>query len=77
MRELAAQAGLADEDFDIAVTNGWPAYAIIDHAHESECGLIVMPPRTSREKGLLGGTTDLVLRRTPCPVLTVPHTDPA
>ncbi len=73
MRDLAAQAGLGEEDVDLVVGNGWPAYAIVDQAHESQCGLIVMPPRTSREKGLLGGTTDLVLRRTPCPVLTVPH----
>ncbi|MDH3404590.1 MAG: universal stress protein [Acidobacteriota bacterium] len=77
LRELARRAGLGDEDAEVVVADGWPAHAIVDHARRARCGLIVMPPRTSRERGLLGGTTDLVLRRTPCPVLTVPPARPA
>ncbi len=72
LRALAEQTGIAPDAVDIAVDTGWPAAAIIDYSVVNECGLIVMPAHSRRRPGLLGNTTDGVIRRTDCPVLAIP-----
>ncbi len=69
---LAERAGLGPDEVDIAVDTGWASAAIVDYAAVHECGLIVMPAHSRRRPGLLGNTTDAVVRRATCPVLTLP-----
>ncbi|GAB5535039.1 MAG: universal stress protein [Rubricoccaceae bacterium] len=50
-----------------------PAEAILDAIHDDEIDLVVMGThgRTGWRRGVLGSVTEAVLRRAPCPVLTV------
>jgi nucleotide-binding universal stress UspA family protein len=67
----AARAGIALEVF---VDAGSPADRILDRAASLPADLIVMGTHGSRgfERLILGSATERVLRRAPCPVLTVP-----
>jgi nucleotide-binding universal stress UspA family protein len=58
----------------VHVARGKPSLAIVDFAREQQIDLIVMPTRRLRtvDRLLLGATAGRVVRRAPCPVLTVP-----
>jgi len=72
LRSLASQAGLEDSEVELAIDIGSPPASIVDYVATHDCRLIIMPARTDAKPGLLGSTTDLVLRRATCPVLTLP-----
>ncbi len=72
LNELAAEAGLAEDRYEAFVDTGWPSAAIVDHAARRDCGLIVLTAHSRHRSGLLGNTTDVVLRRATCPVLALP-----
>ena len=57
------------------VLNGVPFVEIIRYARESEMDLIVMGThgRTGLGHLLIGSVTERVVRKSPCPVLTVKH----
>lgn len=59
---------------DTLVVDGDPSREILDHADRLGAGLIVMGTHGLRgfDRLLLGSVTERVLRRAPCPVLTVP-----
>lgn len=59
--------------FEARVEIGTPAAAIVRTARENHCDLIVMGTRGRRgiRRWLLGSVAEKVLRRAPCPVLTV------
>ena len=72
LESLAAKLGVGGEQTDYLAIPGHPATEIIAEAERVKAGLIVMP---SRSRGplshfLTGRTTDLVVRSSPCPVLT-------
>lgn len=71
LEELVAESDLAAEAKLLALP-GHPATEIVAEATKSEAGLIVMPPHNRGHLGTLltGRTTDQVVRRAPCPVLT-------
>jgi nucleotide-binding universal stress UspA family protein len=73
----AVAAGLA---VDVRVETGLPANHIVECASRLAAGLIVMGTHGSSgfEHLILGSVTEKVLRKAPCPVLTVPpraHTE--
>jgi nucleotide-binding universal stress UspA family protein len=55
------------------VAEGVPALAILSAARGSQCDLIIMGThgRTGLKRLLLGSVTEVVIRKAPCPVLTV------
>jgi nucleotide-binding universal stress UspA family protein len=55
------------------LAEGDPATAILGAARESKCGLIVMGThgRTGLNRLLMGSVAERVVRKAPCPVLTV------
>lgn len=67
----ALDAGVA---VDIAIDTGPPHQVIVQTAKLSHADLIVMGTHglTGFEYGLLGSVTEKVLRKAPCPVMTVP-----
>jgi nucleotide-binding universal stress UspA family protein len=58
---------------DTTVLEGQPALAIIDHASDGRFDLIVMGThgRTGFSHAFMGSVAERVVRRAPCPVLTV------
>ena len=56
------------------VRSGSPAVEILRHAVEAEADLLVLGThgRTGFERFMVGSVTEKVLRKAPCPVLTVP-----
>lgn len=72
LHKLGRSVGLGEEDFDVAAEVGSAPAGIVDYAALNESDLIVMPARSGRPTGLLGGTTNRVVRRATCPVLTLP-----
>ncbi len=60
--------------FTAAVLQGNPADSLLDYAAANAIGLIVVGvrPRHGLQKLLIGSTTETLLRRAPCEVLTVP-----
>ena len=75
-RESAAAMGVTAET---TVITGWPVQAIIDHAAQGAFDLIVMGThgRTGLAHAVMGSVAERVLRRAPCPVLTVRGTEVA
>src|SRR5262249_4880535 len=69
----AQQNGEPDLTMEIRLTDGEPVAEILSAAEESNCDLIVMGThgRTGFRRLLLGSVAEQVLRRAPCPVLTV------
>jgi nucleotide-binding universal stress UspA family protein len=55
------------------VLDGDPAQVIVQFARERGCSLIVMGThgRTGLERLLMGSVAEQVVRKAPCPVLTV------
>lgn len=70
LKESAAAMGVTAET---TVVTGRPAQAIIDHATEGGFDLIVMGThgRTGISHVVMGSVAERVLRKAPCPVLTV------
>ncbi|RPJ74176.1 MAG: universal stress protein [Acidobacteria bacterium] len=68
----AKQLGLAAS---ASVRSGVAFQEILDYAHAQAIDLIVMAThgRTGLAHALLGSVTERVVRRAPCPVLTVRH----
>ena len=60
-------------EWDVEVTEGHPADAIVRVAREEGADLIVMGThgRTGLQHALLGSVAETVVRHAPCPVLTV------
>ena len=56
-----------------AVITGRPAHSIIEHAAKEGCDLIVMGThgRAGLSHAVMGSVAERVLRKAPCPVLTV------
>ena len=71
LEDLAGELELPTETKLLSVP-GHPATEIVAEAKKTDAGLIVMPPHNRGHLGALltGRTTDQVVRRAPCPVLT-------
>ena len=74
LKASAAALGLTAET---AVIRGRPAHAIVEHAKNGGFDLIVMGThgRTGVSHVVMGSVAERVLRKAPCPVLTVRGTD--
>jgi nucleotide-binding universal stress UspA family protein len=61
-------------DVVTAIVNGRPAREIVDYTAQHDIDLVVMGThgRTGVSRALLGSVAEAVVRRAPCPVLTVP-----
>jgi nucleotide-binding universal stress UspA family protein len=78
LREFAGK--LRDEvPMDVALLEGDAARQIVERAREGQADLVVMGThgRSGFERWMLGSVTEKVLRKAPCPVLTVPRATPA
>lgn len=75
LKESAAAMGVTAES---AVVTGRPSQAIIEHAIDGGFDLIVMGThgRTGISHVVMGSVAERVLRKAPCPVLTVRAADP-
>ena len=76
----ACFAAVADDvDVEAVVDIGRPAATIVERAASLSADLIVMGTHGARglERFLLGSVAEHVLRRAPCPVLTVPAQRPS
>jgi len=74
LKASAAALGLTAET---AVIRGRPAHAIVEHAQNGGFDLIVMGThgRTGMAHVVMGSVAERVLRKAPCPVLTVRGTE--
>jgi nucleotide-binding universal stress UspA family protein len=72
--EADLRAWVKAADVDVAVVDGAPASAILEHAARLPADLLVMGThgRGGFERLILGSVAETVLRRASCPVLTVP-----
>ncbi len=70
---LAEETGLAEDRFGFAVTKGHPSLEITRYAKEHDLGMIIMSTHghSGLSHFLLGSVTERVVRKSPCPVLTV------
>jgi nucleotide-binding universal stress UspA family protein len=70
LKQSASALGLA---INTAVVSGRPAHAIVEHAKDGGFDLIVMGThgRTGLSHAMMGSVAERVVRRAPCPVLTV------
>ena len=70
LKDGAAATGVATKT---AVITGRPAQSIVEHAASERCDLIVMGThgRTGLSHAVMGSVAERVLRKAPCPVLTV------
>lgn len=70
LKESAAPLGLTA---DATVITGRPAHAIVEHAKEGGFDLIVMGThgRTGLSHVVMGSVAERIVRRAPCPVLTM------
>lgn len=68
-----SEPGLRSLDVRTQLTEGDPVDEILRLAKQTDCDLIVMGThgRTGLKRVLLGSVAELVLRKAPCPVLTV------
>jgi nucleotide-binding universal stress UspA family protein len=76
VRQVALSAGVKQVDTELL--QGSPFAEIVRFAEERSYGLIVMGThgRTGLAHLLLGSVTEKVVRKAPCPVLTVPLREP-
>jgi nucleotide-binding universal stress UspA family protein len=74
---LKASAAALDLTAETAVISGRPAHAIVEHAKNGGFDLIVMGThgRTGVPHIVMGSVAERVLRKAPCPVLTVRGTE--
>jgi nucleotide-binding universal stress UspA family protein len=73
LRRLAQDSGLPEDQWNVAVTKGHPSLEITRYAREHGLGMIVMSTHghSGLSHFLLGSVTERVVRKSPCPVLTV------
>jgi len=73
LQELAARETTGSVPLDSRLVSGTPAYEIINTAKEEAVDLIVMGTqgRTGLSHVLMGSVAEKVIRKAPCPVLTV------
>ena len=73
LRNLAEETGLPEDRVSFAVTKGHPSLEITRYAKEHDLGLIIMSTHghSGLSHFLLGSVTERVVRKSPCPVLTV------
>ena len=79
VRESITASGIPAEIVDVATEAGDPVAVIVDQAVTMRADLVVMSThgRSGVDRLLLGSIAEKVLRRAPCPVLTVPpHAPP-
>jgi nucleotide-binding universal stress UspA family protein len=74
LRGAVDAAGAGTLDVTVTADAGGAAGVIVDHAVRTSADLVVMGThgRSGFERLLLGSVTEKVLRKAPCPVLTVP-----
>ena len=74
LREFTGEVDSAGVTLRTAIDEGDPVVRILDHAVDEAADLIVMGThgRAGFERLLLGSVAEKVLRKAPCPVLTVP-----
>lgn len=79
LRLLAERAGADVDRLTVATVEGSAAAAIVDEALTRKASLVVMGThgRGGFDRLLLGSVAEKVLRKSPCPVLTVPPHAPA
>ena len=75
LRHLLTEQDVEDLQPDYATRIGPPAEEIVQYAHEHAIDLIVMGThgREGVMRVVLGSVAETVVRRAPCPVLTVHH----
>ena len=75
LRRLLTEQDVKDLQPDCATRIGLPAEEIVQYAHEHAIDLIVMGThgREGVMRVVLGSVAETVVRRAPCPVLTVHH----
>jgi len=73
LRLLAEETGLPEDRWSVAVTKGHPSLEITRYARENTLGMIIMSTHghSGLSHFLLGSVTERVVRKSPCPVLTV------
>jgi nucleotide-binding universal stress UspA family protein len=76
---LAASDTVKGLGVETVVITGRPAHTIVEHAHKGGFDLIVMGThgRTGLSHVVMGSVAERVLRRAPCPVLTLRAADDA
>jgi len=74
IRDLAARAGAAPSEMTAVAEPGETVATILDQAVSRKADLLVMGThgRSGFDRALLGSVTEKLLRKSPCPVLTVP-----
>ncbi len=74
LEPLWEEAGL---EVDEVIVEGYPFVEIVKHARESNADLIVMGTHGhgAIKHALLGSVAERTVRKAPCPVLTVRHSD--
>jgi nucleotide-binding universal stress UspA family protein len=74
LRRALVAADISTDRVDLAAAAGEPAAVIVDQSLATTADLVVMAThgRSGVDRLLLGSVTEKVLRRAPCPVLTVP-----
>lgn len=74
IERLRTTVGAVEERVVLAAEAGEPAAVVVDQAVARRSDLVVMAThgRSGFDRLLLGSVTEKVLRRAPCPVLTVP-----
>ncbi|MBI3047774.1 MAG: universal stress protein [Acidobacteria bacterium] len=80
LRRALDEAGAGNLDAAVAAEAGEPAATIVDQAVRIGADLLVIGThgRSGFDRLLLGSVTEKVLRKAPCPILTVPpHVVPA
>jgi nucleotide-binding universal stress UspA family protein len=74
IRTVAAEAGAAADEVAAAAEAGDPVAVIVDQVLARHADLLVLGThgRSGFDRMLLGSVTEKLLRKAPCPVLTVP-----
>jgi nucleotide-binding universal stress UspA family protein len=75
MTSAVGSEAASKTDIKRFVARGIPADEIVEFAKSNEIDLIVMAThgRTGLKHALLGSTTEKVVRKAPCPVLSIHH----
>jgi len=75
LQKVLSPSQKAGLDVEMLLVRGNPCEEILRLAREREVDLIVMGThnRGTLEHALLGSTTEKVIRKAPCPVLTIRH----
>jgi nucleotide-binding universal stress UspA family protein len=75
LEQLTKNEGLSLDSFETTVVVGKPAHALVELASERAVDAIVIGTHGYGpvKHMLLGSVAERVLRRAPCPVITVPH----